>query len=157
MNHTQKRPTVADRLDARTDKTGECWIWMGAKSTNGYGYMSVGNKVQPVHRLAYQAYVGEIPEGHDIDHVCFLRNCIRPDHLRTVTRKQNMEHLSGAYATSQSGVRGVHYWEARNTWVAELWHHSRPIRVGYFKTMAEADAAVRAKRQELYTHDDATY
>lgn len=149
--------TVLERLDARTDKSGDCWIWSGAKATNGYGYMSVNNKVQPVHRLAYQEANGPIPEGYDIDHVCFSRACIRPDHLRATTRKQNMEHLSGAYATSQTGVRGVHYSEALREFIGEVWHHSKKIRVGYFGTLSEADAAVRAKRDELYTHDDAAY
>lgn len=119
--------------------------------------MSVKNRVQPVHRLAYEVSRGEIPEGHDVDHTCFVRHCVNPAHLRAVTRKQNMEHLSGANANSKTGVRGVHFNPLTGFFIGEVWHHKKRIRVGYFRNLDEADAAVRAKRLALYTHDDAAY
>lgn len=151
------QPSVGDRIAARTDKTESCWLWRGAKAKNGYGYMSVKNRVQPVHRLAYEVSRGEIPEGHDVDHTCFVRHCVNPAHLRAVTRKQNMEHLSGANANSKTGVRGVHFNPLTGFFIGEVWHHKKRIRVGYFRNLDEADAAVRAKRLALYTHDDAAY
>jgi hypothetical protein len=43
------------------------------------------------HRVAYVAATGaDIPEGLFLDHLCRVRNCVEPSHLRTVTHRQNM-------------------------------------------------------------------
>lgn len=43
-----------------------------------------------VHRLVYEAFVGEIPEGYEIDHINTIRDDNRLSNLRVVTRKGNM-------------------------------------------------------------------
>ncbi|WP_430754628.1 HNH endonuclease signature motif containing protein [Micrococcus luteus] len=155
MECTFDSAAVTARIHARSERRGACFIWTGALAKNGYGYMSVNNKVQPVHRLAYLASHGFIPDGQDIDHVCFNRACVEPSHLRAVTRKQNMEHLRGAYVTSKTRVRGVSYWETRKAYVAEVTHHGKRVYRGYFSTLEEAEATVKAERARLFTHDDA--
>lgn len=52
------------------DENG-CWNWQGTIKPNGYGYRS--NKI--VHRLSYKLFVGPIPEGLHIDHLCRNRAC----------------------------------------------------------------------------------
>ena len=42
-----------------------------------------------VHRLVYEAFVGEIPEGYEIDHINTIRDDNRLSNLRCVTRKEN--------------------------------------------------------------------
>jgi len=72
------------------DKTKDCWIWNGAKTTDGYGQIKSGDKIQYVHRLSYQFHKGEIPKGLQIDHLCRVRNCINPEHLQVVTLRENV-------------------------------------------------------------------
>jgi hypothetical protein len=80
------------------------------------------------------------------------KNCVNPEHLRPVTQKQNVENRPGLAANNTSGVTGV-YWH-RNRWMAEVKHNGSKHYVGRFTDIAEAEAAVIAKRNELFTHND---
>lgn len=66
-----------------------CWIWAHAIGTNGYARIRIGNRNKQVHRVAYERYVGPIPDGYVIDHLCFQRACLNPDHLRVTTVAEN--------------------------------------------------------------------
>jgi hypothetical protein len=73
---------------ARPDASG-CWLWAGYVSRDGYGTVSAGKRMHKAHRMSYEAFVGPIPEGLDIDHLCRVRNCVNPEHLEPVTRQVN--------------------------------------------------------------------
>lgn len=86
------RPLL-ERLAFRTVKQADgCWLWTGAKNTKGYGHIrSDGNgPLISVHRVAYQATHGLIPDGAEIDHLCFVRNCVNPAHLEAVDHATNI-------------------------------------------------------------------
>lgn len=66
--------------------------------------MSVGNKSRSTHRLAYEAWVGPIPEGMLIRHTCDTPLCINPDHLIPGTHRDNMQdRLERGRANMPSG------------------------------------------------------
>lgn len=71
-----------------TDKG--CWEWCGRRATNGYGKARRDNSA---HRLAYEAWVGPIPEGHVVRHKCDNPPCINPAHLETGTHRDNMSDM----------------------------------------------------------------
>lgn len=75
-----------------------CWIWQRALDLNGYGYVSarIAGKQMRAHRYYYQTYVGEIPEGLQIDHLCRVRRCVNPDHLEAVDGATNTRRGSNA-------------------------------------------------------------
>lgn len=85
----------AERVLARIDQSQDCWVWPGSKTHNGYGTVSAAppyvEKPRPllVHRVLYEHFVGPIPEGMDLDHICRVRLCCNPKHLEPVTRKTN--------------------------------------------------------------------
>ena len=62
-----------------------CWLWMQAIAGGGYGAIGVHGKVKRAHRVSYECFVGAIPAGMVIDHMCRTRSCVNPDHLRVVT------------------------------------------------------------------------
>lgn len=67
-----------------------CWIWQGyVMPTTGYGQCGNNRGVVYVHRLAYEVFVGPIPDGLHIDHLCRNRRCIKPSHLEPVTQAEN--------------------------------------------------------------------
>lgn len=70
-----------------------CWIWLGATWSNGYGSVHLKNPRRNcgAHRAIYEALVGPIPAGLDLDHLCRVRCCVNPAHLEPVTRKENLE------------------------------------------------------------------
>lgn len=41
------------------------------------------------HRVAYEEWIGPIPDGYQIDHLCRNRGCINPFHLEAVTGYEN--------------------------------------------------------------------
>ena len=94
--------TVKERFWENTsaNSSDACWLWTGGLNRAGYGRLSVGGRRGgPVlaHRWAYESFVGPIPEGLVLDHLCRTPNCVNPYHLEPVTQQENTRRadLSG--------------------------------------------------------------
>lgn len=78
----------------RPEDPTACWLWAGAKSTAGYGYIrddpANGGRAVPAHRVAYQLFVGAIPNGLELDHLCRTPGCVNPRHLEPVSHSVNV-------------------------------------------------------------------
>ena len=147
--------TLSEHMDTRTDKTGDCWVWTAGKNKKGYGRVSANGKLRLAHCVAYELVHGPIPASLMIDHKCHNPACVRPEHLRLATNKQNGENRLGATVKSASGVRGVSWSAARRKWVAHVGHNGQCFALGRFATIEDAETAVIAKRLELFTYNDA--
>ena len=90
--------TIED-LASRTELDGECWRWTGAHIPTGYGHVKHEGKTRGVHRVMYELTHGSIPDGMDIDHSCFVRDCINPNHLEAVTHHENIARSTRAGRT----------------------------------------------------------
>jgi hypothetical protein len=143
---------MAERFWAKVQKGSGCWMWMAGKCTAGYGIFTSRRTDYKAHRLSYELTSGPIPDGMFIDHICHNPACVRPEHLRLATPKQNSENRGGSNRTSKSGIRGVALHKPSKRWRARVVHNYVPYTLGYFKSQEEAAAAVVAKRQELFTH-----
>jgi hypothetical protein len=66
-----------------------CWPWRGALNHSGYGYSPSASTERGAHRYVYRLLVGEIPPKMHLDHLCYSRWCVRPDHLEPVTPAEN--------------------------------------------------------------------
>jgi hypothetical protein len=116
---------LVQRLEAHVNRTDDgCWIWTGSIRPNGYGQIAVdvdGRRLpRQVHRVAYELFVGPIPDGLDLDHLCRNRACFNPAHLEPVTRREN----------ARRGIKGIltthcpkgHPYDEANTYVRPNGH-----------------------------------
>jgi hypothetical protein len=81
---------LEERLIAGSSRDGEHLRWQRAKNHKGYGRLGVNGRTVGAHRVAYEVWVGPIPDGFDIDHLCGVRDCIEPTHLEAVTHRENL-------------------------------------------------------------------
>lgn len=138
---------------ASVNKTESCWLWSRAITKQGYGTYTWNGKQRQVHRISYEAYLGSIPPKLVVDHICYVGHCVNPQHLQLVTIKQNTENRRGATKRSQTGVRGVYLDNKRGGYRATVVHNRKQYNVGRFFDIGEAEAAVIAKRRELFTNN----
>jgi hypothetical protein len=64
-------------------------MWTGYQDRRGYGKFYYDAAVRLAHRHAYEYFVGPIPPGKALDHLCRVTGCVRPDHLEPVTWREN--------------------------------------------------------------------
>ena len=92
-------PKFIRRFESKVRKTDTCWIWLASRATTGYGQMFVAMKgkrsniVHKSHRIAWQIYVGPIPNGLQVLHNCDNRLCVKPDHLYLGTQQDNVNDM----------------------------------------------------------------
>jgi hypothetical protein len=151
--------TFEERFWSKVDKSGDCWVWTANSLKSGYGLFRAKRNGrwanEPAHRVSFSLAHGDIPAGLEIDHVCRTRSCVRPDHLRAVTHKQNLENADPkGNANSTSGVRGVSWSKSKQRWIARLQHNGRAIHVGTFTNPDSAKEAVVEARKRLFTHNE---
>lgn len=68
-----------------------CWQWIGARKGGGqaYGAFRLSRRLAYAHRVAHELFVGPIPDGLQLDHLCRNTLCVNPDHLEVVTSRVN--------------------------------------------------------------------
>jgi hypothetical protein len=81
---------VSDSIGVYEIVASGCWLWTGGKDTTGYGRKSVKGRLQPAHRVFYEAARGPIPSGLVLDHLCRVKLCVNPDHLEPVKQVTNV-------------------------------------------------------------------
>jgi hypothetical protein len=86
-----------------------------------YGYIRVDGKTVKATRYGYAALVGPIPEGLQLDHLCRVRRCVRPDHLELVTSRENSLRGIGPAAINarKTHCSKGHPYDAENTAIYE--------------------------------------
>lgn len=97
-NRARKPPL--ERFMSRVEKTDSCWFWVGHKNSDGYGVFSLAKRKAVVaHRWIFSELVEPIKAGNEIDHRCFVRNCVNPEHLEQVSHIENIARsvANGSY------------------------------------------------------------
>lgn len=73
----------------RSSGADGCWVWRRGKTPRGYGKVWRNGRHVYVHRLAYETFVGPIPEGLGVLHRCDNPPCCNPAHLFIGTDADN--------------------------------------------------------------------
>lgn len=121
-----------EKFWAKVDKSGgpdACWLWLGCKNNDGYGYLYFKGKLFRTHRLAYTLEIGPIPKGLCVLHKCDNPSCCNPKHLYLGTYKDNARDrdLSGRHNPAQ----GSRQWKSKFTeeQVINIFNDDRSLRV----------------------------
>lgn len=107
------------RWEAKTQRRENgCLIWMGSK-VGGYGQLWADGKLQLAHRLAYEHFIGPIPEGLELDHLCREHACVNWQHVEPVTHSENMRRspiVGGQYQRATTHCPQGHPYDEENTY-----------------------------------------
>lgn len=117
------------------NEKNNCWEWIGTPTSAGYGQLRTNDKYWTSHRYSYTQFVGEIPEGLIIRHMCHNPICCNPEHLEVGTHKDN-------------------YHDSIDNHIAASNKNSKPVTICgfYFKSMGEAERATSVGRGALRNH-----
>ena len=86
-----------------------CWVWQGAKSSEGYGRVRIpGGGLAYTHRAMFESAKGPVPDGRQIDHLCRNRACCNPDHLEAVTPLVNVHRSTAAEVNKRMREQRTH-------------------------------------------------
>lgn len=124
--------------------TEQCWLWVGAKDSNGYGRFTrqfakrLGYPTPDyAHRISYTNLVGQVPSGMELDHLCRNPGCLNPAHLEAVTHsvnilratsRENKTHCKRGHAYTEENTRRDK--AGRKICRVCMKHHMRAFRKG---------------------------
>lgn len=131
-------------IPERRPDLGPCWLWTAyITPSTGYGWFGYGGRNgtrTTGHRFAYETFVGPVPEGWHVDHLCMVRACVNPGHLEAVTHGENLRRGAEARGKPTHCKQG-HEFTPENTRVT-------PRQIFCRQCNRDRGAAFRARRRD---------
>lgn len=140
----QKKPALERFLSFVTVQENGCWLWTGCVTKGGYGsFRNENGKTENAHKWAYRIYVGSVPKGLELDHLCRNRNCVNPAHLEPVTRYENtIRGMKGILRPGKiSKYVGVYWTERLHKWRSTVQIKGSSYYLGHFSIEEDAHRA----------------
>lgn len=92
VRENRRGRTIAQRWCRFVRIGDDCWDWIGATVSGGYGCLMVRaqHRVSLAHRIAWEMFKGPIPAGLVVCHTCDRPQCVNPEHLFLGTNHENI-------------------------------------------------------------------
>lgn len=135
---------LIERFMQKVEITSGHWLWLNKPTAQGYGQTLLGladsaklfgspaRKRVLAHRLSWLLTNGPIPDGLQLDHVCRVKLCVRPElpHLEPVTRRENILRGESPMAVNARKTHCVHGHEytPENTVIDGMYRRCRQCR-----------------------------
>jgi len=114
-------------LLARADRSGECWLWRGALTTDGHACFTYQGVTRRAHRWVYEEAIGPIPRGLYVLRTCGYHVCVRPEHLYLGDQAESLRQRDAFGRTARGSrhgsktrpdrvVAGEDHWDCRLDW-----------------------------------------
>jgi hypothetical protein len=138
-----KVETLEEKLIRRRKIENDCWVWTGYRISTGYAsVLWTENGVKKnmlVHRASHELWIGPIPEGYEVDHLCRNRPCYNPKHLEAVTHEENTRRRTWSGPVCRNG----HEFTDENTYYVRTTRHCKKCRY------ASAALSRKLKKQQI--------
>ena len=108
---------------SKIKKTRTCWLWGNNKR---YGRYEKNGKRYIAHRFVYEALVGKIPKGFELDHLCRNPPCVNPKHLEPVTPRENKLRGIGVGAMA---IKRTHCPKGHSLEGKDIWRQPKVVRL----------------------------
>jgi len=144
----------ADRIVAYSmpEPNSGCWIWMASLSADGYGRL---HRLS-AHKISYEIFKCDVPDGLELDHLCRVRACVNPDHLEPVPHALNCERGNTTiFNTSKTRCPQGHKYTVANTHITKA--GSRSCRKCAAIRSSKVDPAVSRDRANRWAAKNREY
>ena len=119
----------------------------GSKGPEGYVKIKWNRRLYQAHRLIFAFHYSWMPE--EVDHINGNRSDNRIENLRAATKSLNQLNAK-LRVDSRSGVKGVHWCERDQRWVATVRQNRKIVYQRYFRNLDDAAQAVQKARVEAH-------
>lgn len=150
-NHEAGNARHSDPVDAlkyRTKRKGSCLVWTGSINQKGYGRINIDGRLVTAHRYAWYLEFGAIPDGSQINHICWEKSCVNTDHLELASSYENASYRKGANSNSTSGIRNVSRKGGR--WHVSITKDRKTHNFGTYEDIEEAAQVAEQARKDLF-------
>jgi len=147
MEKVDKRGGFPASPYAWDESMGECWNWTAARRgmkgtcAHEYGAFRMNQKQMYAHRAGYEIFIGPIPEGLSLDHLCRNTLCVNPSHMEPCTLRENQLRREGMRTHCKNG----HEMSKENTVIMSGFPNRRYCR----RCRADASKKYAAKKRAL--------
>jgi uncharacterized protein YerC len=80
------------RFWKKVEKTSSCWLWTGARFSNGYAAFRLRGKQRKAHIVSFEWLKGPTFDLQ-VCHHCDVKHCVNPEHLFLGTQSDNIRDM----------------------------------------------------------------